>query len=202
MWSLSPNVDRSRPLLFTLQHTHTVAPVWRAERGQPLGGGCARPAGLGVLRSAAHRRAEFRLPVWLRGVYFIIAVHHAFVLGLGPRHGGIVKLSVVRCVTVFACFTLLFPFFKIRFKQPSHTRGSTHTRPIAATMRCVGHTRHFRACLASSPERMRPPPPSVYSHTLPSRAVPSRRCACHVCAPSPRALPRPAFVLSTGRRAG
>ena len=43
-------------------HTHTVAPVWRAERGQPLGGGCARPAGLGVLRSAAHRRAEFRLP--------------------------------------------------------------------------------------------------------------------------------------------
>jgi hypothetical protein len=88
-------------------HTHTVAPVWRAERGQPLGGGCARPAGLGVLRSAAHRRAEFRLPVWLRGVYFIIAVHHAFVLGLGARHGGIVKLSVVRCVTVFACFTLL-----------------------------------------------------------------------------------------------
>ena len=87
-------------------HTHTVAPVWRAERGQPLGGGCARPAGGGVLRSAAHRRVEFRLPVWLRGV-FIIAVHHAFVLGLGARHGGIVKLSVVRCVTVFASFTYL-----------------------------------------------------------------------------------------------
>ena len=61
---------------------------------------------MGVLRSAAHRRVEFRLPVWLRGV-FIIAVHHAFVLGLGARHGGIVKLSVVRCVTVFACFTYL-----------------------------------------------------------------------------------------------
>ena len=59
---------------------------------------------MGVLRSATHRRVEFRLPVWLRGV-FIIAVHHAFVLGLGARHGGIVKLSVVRCVTVFACFT-------------------------------------------------------------------------------------------------
>ena len=33
-----------------------------------------------------------RLPVWLRGV-FIIAVHHAFVLGLGGRHGSIVELS-------------------------------------------------------------------------------------------------------------
>ena len=64
---------------------------------------------MGVLRSAAHRRVEFRLPVWLRGV-FIIAVHHAFVLGLGARHGGIVKLSVVRCVTVFACFTYLLTY--------------------------------------------------------------------------------------------
>ena len=62
---------------------------------------------MGVLRSAAHRRVEFRLPVWLRGV-FIIAVHHTFVLGLGARHGGIVKLSVVKCVTVFACFTYLW----------------------------------------------------------------------------------------------
>ena len=65
---------------------------------------------MGVLRSAAHRRVEFRLPVWLRGV-FIIAVHHTFVLGLGARHGGIVKLSVVRCVTVFACFTYLLTYF-------------------------------------------------------------------------------------------
>ena len=61
---------------------------------------------MGVLRSAAHRRVEFRLPVWLRGV-FIIAVHHAFVLGLGARHGGIVKLSVVRCVTVLYLLTYL-----------------------------------------------------------------------------------------------
>ena len=66
---------------------------------------------MGVLRSAAHRRVEFRLPVWLRGV-FIIAVHHAFVLGLGARHGGIVKLSVVRCVTVFACFTYLLTYLR------------------------------------------------------------------------------------------
>ena len=87
-------------------HTHTVAPVWRAERGQPLWGVAARGPPVGVLRSAAHRRVEFRLPLWLRGV-FIIAVHHAFVLGLGARHGGIVKRSVVRCVTVFACFTYL-----------------------------------------------------------------------------------------------
>ena len=72
-------------------------------------GVAARGPPVGVLRSAAHRRVEFRLPVWLRGV-FIIAVHHTFVLGLGARHGGIVKLSVVRCVTVFACFTYLLTY--------------------------------------------------------------------------------------------
>ena len=57
---------------------------------------------MGVLRSAAHRRAESRF--W--GV-FIIAVHRAFVLGLGARHHGIVELSegVIRCVTVFACYS-------------------------------------------------------------------------------------------------
>ena len=57
----------------------------------PGGDGCARSAGgtpVGVLRSAAHRRAESRF--W--GV-FIIAVHRAFVLGLGARHRGIVELS-------------------------------------------------------------------------------------------------------------
>jgi hypothetical protein len=56
----------------------------------------------GVLRSVAHRRAESRF--W--GV-FIIAVHRAFVLGLGARHRGIVELSegVIRCVTVFACYS-------------------------------------------------------------------------------------------------
>ena len=48
-------------------------------------GVAARGPPVGVLRSAAHRRVEFRLPVWLRGI-FIIAVHHAFVLGLGARH--------------------------------------------------------------------------------------------------------------------
>ena len=47
-----------------------------------------RRCAVGVLRSAAHRRAEYRF--W--GV-FIIAVHRAFVLGLGARHRGIVKLS-------------------------------------------------------------------------------------------------------------
>ena len=57
---------------------------------------------MGVLRSAAHRRAESRF--W--GV-FIIAVHRAFALGLGARHRGIVELSegVIRCVTVFACYS-------------------------------------------------------------------------------------------------
>ena len=50
---------------------------------------------MGVLRSAAHRRAESRF--W--GV-FIIAVHRAFVLGLGARHRGIVELSEDRCVCV------------------------------------------------------------------------------------------------------
>jgi len=70
-------------------HTHTVAPVWRAERGsEPLGGVAARGPPVGVLRSAAHRRAESRF--W--GV-FIIAVHRASVLGWGARHRGIVELS-------------------------------------------------------------------------------------------------------------
>ena len=58
---------------------------------------------MGVLWSAAHRRAESRF--W--GV-FIIAVHRAFVLGLGARHRGIAELSRGElCVTVFAFFTYL-----------------------------------------------------------------------------------------------
>ena len=70
-------------------HTRTVAPVsGRAELSCPGGDGCVRGPPVGVLRSAAHRRAESRF--W--GV-FIIAVHRAFVLGLGARHRGIVKLS-------------------------------------------------------------------------------------------------------------
>jgi len=66
------------------------------------GGVAARGPPVGVLRSVAHRRAESRF--W--GV-FIIAVHRAFVLGLGARHRGIVELSegVIRCVTVFACYS-------------------------------------------------------------------------------------------------
>ena len=65
-------------------------------------GVAARGPPVGVLWSAAHRRAESRF--W--GV-FIIAVHRAFVLGLGARHRGIVELSegVIRCVTVFACYS-------------------------------------------------------------------------------------------------
>lgn len=76
-------------------HTHTVTPVWRAERGsEPLGGVAARGPPVGVLRSAAHRRAESRF--W--GGVFIIAVHRASVLGWGARHRGIVELSEDRYV--------------------------------------------------------------------------------------------------------
>ena len=69
----------------------------------------ARRCPVGVLRSAAHRRVESRLPVWLLRGVFIIAVHHAFVLGWGGRHGGIVELSEdsCGCVTVSARFTYL-----------------------------------------------------------------------------------------------
>jgi len=60
------------------------------------GGMAAWGPPVGVLRSVAHRRAESRfLGDW--GV-FIIAVHRAFVLGLGARHRGIVELSEDRCV--------------------------------------------------------------------------------------------------------
>ena len=53
----------------------------------PRGGVAARGPLVGVLRSAAHRRAESRF--W--GVFiYLIAVHRAFVLGLGARHRGIV----------------------------------------------------------------------------------------------------------------
>ena len=55
----------------------------------------ARGPPVGVLRSAAHRRAESRF--W--GV-FIIAVHRAFVLGLGAQHRGIVELSQRVCLDV------------------------------------------------------------------------------------------------------
>ena len=61
---------------------------------------------MGVLRSAAHRRAESRL--W--GV-FIIAVHRAFVLGLGVRHRSIVELSarvVLMCDSVRLLYLLTY----------------------------------------------------------------------------------------------
>ena len=47
---------------------------------------------------------------------FIIAVHRAFVLGLGARHRGIVDLSVgvIRCVTVFACYSSSSSFVLVR----------------------------------------------------------------------------------------
>ena len=82
-------------------HTHTAAPVLGPRAATP--GVAANPG-----PSVDHRRVESRLPVWLRGV-FIIAVHHAFVLGLGARHGGIVELSEdsCGCVTVSARFTYL-----------------------------------------------------------------------------------------------
>ena len=87
-------------------------------------------------------------------------------------------------------------------KNANDNRGTTPALSVAtmSASRCGAQNTHTSA--HASPERMRLPPPSVHSHTLPSRAVPSRRWACHVCAPSPRALPRPAAVLSTGRRAG
>ena len=91
-----------RPTRITL-HAHTVAPVWRAELSCPGWDGCARGPPVGVLRSAAHWLAESRL--W--GVF--IAVHRAFVLRLGggqaSRYWSCQR--IVRCVTVFACFTYL-----------------------------------------------------------------------------------------------
>ena len=54
----------------------------------PGGGGCVRSAGG---RAAVCGAPAGRVPVFW-GV-FIIAVHRAFVLGLGAQHRGIVKLS-------------------------------------------------------------------------------------------------------------
>ena len=69
-------------------HMRTPSRRSGARSSHAPGGVAARGPPVGVLRSAAHRRAESRF--W--GV-FIIAVHRAFVLGLGARHRGIVKLS-------------------------------------------------------------------------------------------------------------
>ena len=67
-------------------------------------GGWLREVRQGVLRSAAHRRAESRF--W--GV-FIIAVHRAFLCWVwGPGIAVLWSCQRVvrcRCVTVFACFS-------------------------------------------------------------------------------------------------
>ena len=60
---------------------------------------------MGVLRSVAHRRAESRF----LGRY--IAVHRAFVLGLGARHRGIVELSEDRCVCDSVRLLFTFTYF-------------------------------------------------------------------------------------------
>jgi len=115
------------------------------------GGVAARGPPVGVLRSVAHRRAESRF--W--GV-FIIAVHRAFVLGLGARHRGIVELSegVIRCVTVFACYSSsLFCYLTQCEKQgvrtdlrPRTLHGAAHARlrpptgPPAPRHSWVAHT--------------------------------------------------------------
>ena len=73
----------------------------------PRGGMAARGPPVGVLRSAAHRRAESRF--W--GV-FIIAVHRAFVLGLGARpYRGIVELSEGVLWLLAMCVTHCSPAF-------------------------------------------------------------------------------------------
>ena len=85
---LGANVNRreQRPT-----HAHRYAGLACGARFRaPGGGGCARPAGG---RAAVCGAPAGRVPV-LRGV-FIIAVHRAFVLGLGARHprGIVVELS-------------------------------------------------------------------------------------------------------------
>ena len=71
-----------------------------------------------------HRQAESRFS----GV-FIIAVHRAFVLGLGTRHRGIVDLSegVIRCVTVFACYS-----------SSSSSSSPVHRALVFLLTSCVG----------------------------------------------------------------
>ena len=89
---LGANVNRreQRPT-----HAHRYAGLACGARFRaPGGGGCARPAGGRAAVCSAPRRAA---SPGLWGV-FIIAVHRAFVLGLGARHRGIVELSEDRRV--------------------------------------------------------------------------------------------------------
>ena len=75
-------------------HTHTVAPVWRAERGQPLGGwlrearrsGCAAVCGGGPSSGC-----RFGFGAFISSSPYTTPL--CWLLGLGGRHGGIVKLS-------------------------------------------------------------------------------------------------------------
>ena len=82
---------------------------------------------MGVLRSAAHRRAESRF--W--GV-FIIAVHRAFVLGLGAQHRGIVELSEDRDVCDSVRLLYLLTTYFVYAKQLDRARRNLKptTRPI------------------------------------------------------------------------
>ena len=81
---------------------------WRAERSAP--GGWLREARRWVCWGL--RRTGGLSPGCRFGFgafLFFIAVHHAIVLGLGSRHGGIVELSE-GSVTVSACFTYLLTY--------------------------------------------------------------------------------------------
>ena len=72
-----------------------------------ISGTCTKPSA-----ATKPRVATKPCRLWLR-VFISSSPYTTFVLGLGARHGGIVKLLVVRCVTVFACFTyyLLLPAY-------------------------------------------------------------------------------------------
>jgi hypothetical protein len=150
-------------------HTHTVAPVWRAERGQPLGGGCARPASLGVLRSAAHRRAEFRLPVWLRGVYISSSPYTTrlrLCVGFGgPAWWYCVKLSVVRCDSVrhrlLCLLTYLLMYVSISPAGNCNVQTGWHGGTIVRSG--YEDLRHTHAC--TTPTRARLPPRGWYERT-------------------------------------
>jgi hypothetical protein len=89
-------------------HAHRCAGLACGARSAPggVGGGCARPAGECAAVCGA---PAGRVPVagLASGRFHHRRTPHLCVLGLGARHGGIVKLSGVRCVTVFACFTYL-----------------------------------------------------------------------------------------------
>ena len=83
------------------------------------GGVAARGPPVGVLRSVARRRAESRF--W--GVFIAVHVHRAFVLGLGSRHRGIVKLSEGSLM----CDSVRLLYFTYLLNWRGHTHRSQHT---------------------------------------------------------------------------